>query len=63
VSWRDEIKSPWYWAAIACYGLFIVFGGFRGVGVVFYLAALALIHRSRLAARLKGKRKTAVGER
>jgi hypothetical protein len=63
VSWRDEIKSSWYWAAAASYGLFIVFGGFRVLGVIFYLAAVALMSTSRLAPRLRGKRKTAVRER
>lgn len=34
-------------------GLFFVFGGFRGVGAVFYVVAIALVQMSRRAARRK----------
>jgi hypothetical protein len=51
VSWRDQVKSPWYWAALPAMGLFFVFGGFQGLGGAFYVAALALIQMSRRAAR------------
>jgi hypothetical protein len=32
VSWRDQVTSPWYWAALPAMGLFFVFGGFQGGG-------------------------------
>jgi hypothetical protein len=53
VSWRDQMKSPWYWAAFAAMGLFFVFGGFQGVGAIFYVVAIALVQMSRRAARRK----------
>lgn len=53
VSWRDQMKSPWYWAALPAMGLFIAFGGFQGFGAVFYVVAIALIQMSRRAARRK----------
>jgi hypothetical protein len=52
-SWRDQVKSPWFWAALPAMGLFFVFGGFRGVGAVFYVVAIALVQMSRRAARHK----------
>jgi hypothetical protein len=53
VSWRDQVKSPWYWAALPAMGLFFVFGGFQGVGAIFYVLAIALVQISRRAARRK----------
>lgn len=53
VSWRDQVKSPWYWAALPAMGLFFVLGGFRGMGAVFYVVALALVQMSKRAARRK----------
>lgn len=53
VSWRDQVKSPWYWAALPAMGLFFIFGGFQGVGAIFYVVAIALIQVSRRAARRK----------
>jgi hypothetical protein len=53
VSWRDQVKSPWYWGALPAMGLFFVFGGFRGVGAIFYVIAIALVQMSRRAARRK----------
>lgn len=53
VSWRDQVKSPWYWAALPAMGLFFVFGGFQGLGAVFYVIAIALVQMSRRAARRK----------
>ena len=55
-SWRDQVKSPWYWAALAAMGLFFVLGGFRGVGAVFYVVTIALVQMSRRAARRKASR-------
>jgi hypothetical protein len=34
-------------------GLFFIFGGFQGVGAVFYVLAIALVQMSRRAARRK----------
>lgn len=34
-------------------GLFFVFGGFQGVGAIFYVLAIALVQMSRRAARRK----------
>jgi hypothetical protein len=53
VSWRDQVKSPWFWAALPAMGLFVVFGGFQGVGVIFYVVAIVLIQMSGRAARRK----------
>jgi hypothetical protein len=53
VSWRDQVKSPWYWAALPAMGLFFVFDGFHGVGAIFYVVAIALGHMSRREARRK----------
>ncbi len=50
-SWRDQVKSPWYWAALPAMALFFIFGGFQGVGAVFYVVAIALVQMSRRAAR------------
>lgn len=50
---RDQVKSPWYWAALPAMGLFFLFGGFQGVGAIFYVVAIALIQMSRRAARRK----------
>jgi hypothetical protein len=52
-SWRDQVKSPWYWAALPAMGLFFLLGGFRGVGAAFYVVAIALVQMSRRAARHK----------
>ena len=40
-------------AALPAMGLFFVFGGFQGVGAVFYVAAIALVQMPRRAARRK----------
>jgi hypothetical protein len=50
------MKSPWYWTALPAMGLFFVFGGFQGVGAIFYVLAIALVQMSRRAARRKTSR-------
>ena len=57
-SWRDQVKSPWYWAALPAMGLFVALGGFRGAGAVFYVVAIALGQMSRRAARHKANRRS-----
>jgi hypothetical protein len=42
-----------HWAALSAMGLLFVFGGFRGVGAVFYVLAIALVQMSRRAAHRK----------
>lgn len=53
VSWRDRVKSPWFWAALPAMGLYFVFGGFEGVGVIFYVVAMVLIQMSGRVVRRK----------